>query len=45
MTLECVKSTQDVDIWMKIPIQDDFTFELIIPFRVIKTLFQYYETC
>ena len=32
-----VKSTQDVDIWMEIPIQHDiYTFELIIPlFQVI----------
>ena len=36
MTLETVKSTQDVDIWMEIPIQHDvYTFELIIPFQVI----------
>jgi len=36
MTLETVKSTQDVDIWMEIPIQYDiYTFELIIPFQVI----------
>jgi hypothetical protein len=26
---------QDVDNWMEIPIQHDYTFELIIPFQVI----------